>query len=108
MKDASSGRQSDQSEVNAAVGRSTRYFLPFMIFIITVRIAAALSLYWLVSGAVAYIQQSRVLGRDEQELETAADKTNTKVIEGEVIPPKKSGVAKRSKKSAKKRRSKRR
>ncbi len=85
LKDAGSGKQADQGEVNAAVGRSTRYLLPFMIFIITVRIAAALSLYWLVSGAVAFIQQSRVLGKDETELEAAADKTDKKIIEGEVI-----------------------
>lgn len=85
LKDAGSGKQADQGEVNAAVGRSTRYLLPFMIFIITVRIAAALSLYWFVSGAVAFIQQGRVLGKDETELEAVADKNGKVVIEGEVI-----------------------
>jgi len=88
LKDAGSGKQADQGEVNAAVGRSTRYLLPVMIFIITVNIASALSLYWLTSGVVAYIQQRKVLGRDETELEAAADKTDKKIIEGEVIPPK--------------------
>ncbi|OGL29684.1 hypothetical protein A3D14_03630 [Candidatus Saccharibacteria bacterium RIFCSPHIGHO2_02_FULL_47_12] len=89
LKEASSGKQTDQSEVNAAVGRSTRYLLPAMIFIITVNIASALSLYWLTSGLVAVIQQGRVLKQDETELETAADKTvKKKVIEGEVIKPK--------------------
>lgn len=32
LRDASSGTSADQSEVNAAVGRSTRYFIPAMIF----------------------------------------------------------------------------
>jgi len=103
LKDASSGRQADQGEVNAAVGRSTRYFLPFMIFLITVRIAAALSLYWLVSGAVAYIQQAKVLGKDETEMEAVADKPGKKVIEGEVIPPKPSKAKKSSAKKKKRR-----
>jgi membrane protein insertase Oxa1/YidC/SpoIIIJ len=30
--------------------------------------ASALSLYWFVSGLVAYIQQGRVLNKDEEEM----------------------------------------
>ncbi|HVA11427.1 MAG TPA: YidC/Oxa1 family membrane protein insertase [Candidatus Dormibacteraeota bacterium] len=88
LKDASSGRQADQSEVNAAVGRSTRYFLPVMIFMFTVNIASALSLYWLVGGVVAFIQQSIVLNKDETEMEAIADKPSKDVAaipEAEVI-----------------------
>jgi YidC/Oxa1 family membrane protein insertase len=73
LKEAGSGKQADQSEVNAAVGRSTRYFLPVMIFLFTVSIASALSLYWLVGGVVAYIQQSFILNKDEAEMEGLAD-----------------------------------
>lgn len=109
LKDAGKGSQADSSEVNAAVGRSTRYFLPFMIFIITINIASALSLYWLVSGVVAFIQQSRVLGQDEKEMEAIADKpSKKKVIEGEVINKSKveskKGKANKKKTSRKKRR----
>jgi len=88
LKDAGGGKQADQGEVNAAVGRSTRYFLPVLIFFLTVSIASALSLYWFAGGVVAYIQQARILGQDETELEAVADKSEKKVIEGEVIPPK--------------------
>lgn len=90
LKDASSGNQADQSEVNAAVGRSTRFFLPLFIFFITVDIASAISLYWLTSGLTAYIQQAKVLGQDVEELEETADrkKLGKEIIEGEVIPPK--------------------
>jgi YidC/Oxa1 family membrane protein insertase len=102
LRGASSGEKADQSEVNAAVGRSTRYFLPAMIFIITVNIASALSLYWLTSGVVAFIQQARVLKKDETELETVADKPDKKIIEGEVVSPKPKNKTKK-KKSAKKR-----
>lgn len=90
LKDAGSGKQADQSEVSAATGRTMRYFIPFMIFIFTVGLASALALYWFVSGLVAYIQQSRVLNQDKDELLAAADKTDKKqVIEGEVIEKKK-------------------
>jgi YidC/Oxa1 family membrane protein insertase len=73
LKDAGNGKQADQSEVNAAVGGSTRYLLPVFIFLFTVKLASALSLYWLVGGVVAFIQQSIVLKRDENEMEDMAD-----------------------------------
>ncbi len=79
LKDASSGKQADQSEVNAAVGKSTRYLLPVMIFFFTVELASALSLYWLVGGIVAYIQQSYVLREDEEQMEEIADKPSKDV-----------------------------
>lgn len=71
---AGQGKQADQSEVNAAVSRSTRFLLPVVIFMVTVNLPAALGLYWLTGGIVAYLQQARVLGRDEQEMEALADK----------------------------------
>jgi membrane protein insertase Oxa1/YidC/SpoIIIJ len=88
LKGAGSGQSADQSEVNAAVGRSTRFLLPIMIFVFTISIASALSLYWLVGGIVAYIQQSIVLNKDEEEMEEIADKPtkNVKIIpEAEVV-----------------------
>lgn len=109
LKEASAGKQTDQSEVNAAVGRSTRFLLPAMIFLLTVNIASALSLYWLASGAMAYYQQAKVLSQDETELETAADSpTNRKVVASEVVTTdtKKSKPSKKSKKSSHKKRKK--
>ncbi len=89
LKDANTGKQADQGEVNAAVGRSTKFLIPGFIFLVTVKIPSALSLYWLVSGLTAYVQQAKVLGSDVEEMEDAADKSATKtIIEGEVIPPK--------------------
>lgn len=89
LRDASGGKQADQSEVNAAVGQSTRYLIPGMILLFTVSLPAALSLYWLASGVTAYLQQARILKQSEQELEVTADKTTSKtIIEGEVIEKK--------------------
>lgn len=88
LKSAGAGKQADQSEVNAAVGRSTRYLLPVMIFLFTVNLASALSLYWLTGGIVAFIQQSRVLRGDETEMEAIADRPSKDVSaipEAEVV-----------------------
>ncbi len=73
MKDAGDGKQADQAEVSAAVGRGTLYLLPAMVFLFTVNLASALSLYWLVGGIVAFIQQSVALRDDTEEMEKIAD-----------------------------------
>jgi YidC/Oxa1 family membrane protein insertase len=109
LKQANNGEPADQSEINAAVGRSTMYFLPLMIFVFTVGIASALSLYWLVSGVVAFIQQSIVLNKDEEEMEGIADKPGkdlSAIPEAEVVKTTPVKKAKKSGKSKKKRRKK--
>ncbi len=109
LKDAGEGKQTDQSEVNAAVGRSTRFLLPVMIFVFTVNLASALSLYWLTGGVVAFIQQSLVLRKDETEMETIDTKPTKDVAaipEAEVVaqkPKPKSSSKSKAKKSTKRR-----
>jgi YidC/Oxa1 family membrane protein insertase len=110
MKDAGSGRQADQSEVNAAVGQSTRFLLPVMIFLFTVDIASALSLYWLTGGIVAFIQQSIVLREDETEMEEIADKPSkdlAAIPEAEIVETPAKTTPSKPKKAPKKRRKKR-
>jgi len=89
LKSAGEGEKADQSEVNAAVGRSTQYIIPFMVFIFTVNLPAALSLYWLTGGFVAFIQQSIALREDETDMEKLADtkpsKDVSKIVEAEVV-----------------------
>lgn len=107
LKEAGSGKQADQSEVNAAVGRSTRFLLPALVFLFTVNLPSALSLYWLVAGLTALVQQGIALKEDETEMEAAATTKNGKqVIEGEVVENKKPSSNRRRKgsKVAKKRR----
>ncbi len=107
LKDASTGKQTDSGEVNAAVGRNTRFLFPVMIFFFTVNLASALSLYWLVSGVTAYLQQARILVRDEQEMEVVGDRSdNTAIIEGEVVT-RKPGTTAAKKASRKKKRRRR-
>jgi YidC/Oxa1 family membrane protein insertase len=111
LKGAGAGQSADQSEVNAAIGRSTRYFLPVMIFLFTVSYPSALSLYWFMGGLVAYIQQSIALREDVLEMEEAPGKITSKnvadIVEAEVVEIKndmKPKKKKSSKKSNKKRR----
>lgn len=96
LKEAAQGRESDTAEVNAAVGRSTRWLIPALIFIFTVNIASALSLYFLVSGIAAYIQQAKVLNQDKTEM--TASVSGKQVIEGEVVKTKPKKSKNRSKK----------
>lgn len=112
LKSAGEGEKADQAEVNAAVGRSTQYIIPFMVFIFTVNLAAALSLYWLTSGLVAYVQQAIALREDEADMEKLADggapsKDVSKIAEAEIVaePTKPKTPAKKAarKKSAKRR-----
>lgn len=89
LKDATTGKKADQSEMQAATGKFTSLMIPVLIFFVTLGIASGLSLYWFVSGLIAYFQQSRVLKQDETELEAVADApVKKKVIEGEVIEKK--------------------
>ncbi len=100
LKEAGEGRQADQSELSGAIGGSTKYFLPVMIFVFTVNLASALGLYWFVGGLVAYIQQSIVLREDTEEMEELTDggkasrgRDLRKIPEAEVIPEKIADVA---------------
>jgi len=110
LKDAGNGTQADQAEVNAAVGRSTRFLLPVVIFLVTINLPAALSLYWLTGGIVAFIQQGRVLRQDETELETLADKPTPKnastIPEAEIVSKPSKTPSSNKKQSRSKRRKK--
>jgi YidC/Oxa1 family membrane protein insertase len=112
LKAAGDGQQADQAEVNAAVGRSTQYFIPVMVFIFTVNLPAALSLYWFTGGLAAYIQQSIALREDEEDMEKLADSAPkrdvSKIAEAEVVsePNTKPSPKKSPKKKSSKRRKK--
>ena len=111
LRAANRGEQADQSEVNAAVGRSTRFFIPAVVFIATVKFQCALSLYWFTSSVVAFIQQSIVLREDEAEMEALADKPSkdvSEIPEAEVVDTPAPQKTKKSKKSSKSKRRKRR
>ncbi len=104
LKGAGDGKSADQSEVNAAVSRTTIYFLPAMVFLFTVNIASALSLYWLVGGLVAFIQQSIILREDKDDLAKITDskasisKKVSNAIDAEIVSEPKTKTSSKSKK----------
>ena len=78
LKDSSQGKEVDSSEVQAATSRFTLYIIPFMLFMVAINLASALSLYWLVGSIVAIIQQTRILRQDVTEMEASASGTKVK------------------------------
>lgn len=86
LKAAGDGKQADQAEVQAATSRSMLFFMPIIIFFVTVNLPSALGLYWLVGGLVAIAQQSIILREDETELESLADAPSPKQRNVKAIP----------------------
>jgi YidC/Oxa1 family membrane protein insertase len=108
LKDAGQGKQADQSEVNAAMGRNMSYVFPVLIFFLTVSFAAALSLYWLVSGVVAYLQQSYLLKKDKDILaldaKAAESERAHKAKEAKIVKDSKNTPASKAAQSKRKKR----
>jgi YidC/Oxa1 family membrane protein insertase len=99
MREAKQGTQADNADVNAAMGRSMTFLLPFLVLTFTIHLASALSLYWLVSGLVAFIQQSILLREDTVEMEAVADKAVAReknAIEAEIVDKPKATAKKKA------------
>jgi YidC/Oxa1 family membrane protein insertase len=92
FKDAKTGNQPEQSEINAAMSRNMKFLLPAMILLFTVYLPSALALYWLVSGLVALAQQTIILRRDTEEMEEIAKKSDKSSKEKTVIEREKKAV----------------
>lgn len=103
LREASTGVEADQAEVNAATMRNMQFLIPVLILATSIHFPGALGLYWLVSGFVQYLQQSYILGKDQEEMSAIAS-VEGKEVEAEVIPPKKPKTKKTSKSTKKKRR----
>ncbi len=66
LADASAkGEPADNAEVNAAMQKNMMFFLPAIIFVVSIGFPAAITLYWFVSGLVGFIQQSILLKQEE-------------------------------------------
>ncbi len=103
LKDTAAGKEVDQADVQAATGKFTLYLMPFLLLFIGVKVAAALSLYWLVGSVIAIIQQRRILNQDVLEMEATFDNLP---VEAEIVntPKKSKKPSKKNSKKSKKRR----
>lgn len=100
---AGQGKAADQEEVSAAVGRSTLILIPFLVFIFGLNFPAALPLYWLMSSLVAFIQQTRILRKDAQMVESLAEAPADKPEEPLPTPKPKKRPSRKSAHRSKKR-----
>lgn len=71
--EAAEGKQSSQSDMNAAVTNGMLKFMPIMMFFIMVGLPGALALYYTISNLVAVGQQHYLLNKDEEEMEDIAE-----------------------------------
>ena len=78
LKDASTGKEADQSEVSAAMSRNMVLFLPFLTFGFASYVPSALALYFLSTSSFGYIQQKFILGKDVEEMSEIAKEPETK------------------------------
>lgn len=93
LREASEGKQADQSEIGAAIGKNMLYFMPFLTFIFAASFPSALALYILTTSVVGYFQQAFILRQDKEEMHELA-------VEGEIIE-KQTLAEKKKKKPAK-------
>lgn len=98
LKEASSGdgTEPDQSDINALATKQMSLMMPLMMLFIMFYLPGALVFYYLLSSAIAVIQQKIVLNKADDEMEIATDKTILKelkdVKEAQVIENKKTGT----------------
>ena len=104
LKDASAGKEADQSDISAAMSSKMVTFMPLLLLAFALFLPGAVVLYYAATSIVAVIQQYFVLRQDEEEMEILADeKPNKKprIAREAKIVSKKSN--KKSKKNRKKR-----
>lgn len=78
LSEASSGKEADQSEINAVVMRKMMKFMPIMMFFIIIYLPGALAMYMATANAVGYLQNVIILKKDSSEMETIAATSSVK------------------------------
>jgi YidC/Oxa1 family membrane protein insertase len=78
MAEAAEGKEADQAEMNAIVMGKMVKILPFFMFVVMVSLPGAIALYYATSNIVAVLQQGYLIRKDEEEMETMADKALSK------------------------------
>lgn len=76
LKEASNGKEADNSEINAIMMQRLIYFLPFVTLIFMLTFPGGIALYFAVSTLAAVAQQTYILRQDQDEmLELASTKS---------------------------------
>lgn len=109
LKEAATGKDVDQAELNAAAMSKMMYFMPVMTFFICLPFPGAVVLYYATTSLFAVAQQHYILNRDQSELEAEASsrknrktknvsksKREQKAVEAEVVTMKRSELKRES------------
>lgn len=78
LAEAGQGKEADQAEVNAIVMRKMMKIMPVMLFMFMISFPGAIALYIATSNAVAYLQNSSILKKDEIEMQKIASEPGKK------------------------------
>lgn len=94
LKDASSGKEADQTEISAVMSSNMAKFMPILLLVFALYLPGAVVLYYAVSSIVAVIQQHFVLKGDEEEMLNLVNQKSPRLIkEAKIVskqkPPKK-------------------
>lgn len=100
LKEASSGKETDQSEIAGAVSKGMVYFLPFITFIFAMNVPSALSLYLITSSGVGYLQQWLVLRQDQEEMQAIADEPDKEEVAKPKTKKKKPSTSKKKRRKS--------
>lgn len=73
FKDASKGKDVDQSDMMVATSRNMIYFMPIMTFMIAIALPGAVVLYYATTSLIAIIQQHFILSKSSDELDALSD-----------------------------------
>lgn len=95
MAETAAGKETDPTEMSAAMTNGMMKFMPIMMFFIMVSLPGAIALYYTISNLVAVGQQHYLLAKDEEELEELADE-----VTPAPIPPKVTSAKARAKKAS--------
>ena len=79
LSEAGSGKEADQSEVNAVVSRKMMKFMPVMVFLIIIYLPGALAMYMTTANAVGDLQNLIILRKDSSEMENIANEKQPKL-----------------------------
>lgn len=113
MREASNGKEPDQSELNAITARQMSKIMPIMMLLIMINLPGALVFYYLISNLMTGVQQKYILNKKVDAMEVAADKKIIRELnsieEAVVVKEKKNGakvthITAQSKKSGRRKR----
>ena len=96
LKEASDGKDINQSEVNGFATGQMSKMMPLMMFLIMINLHGALAFYYFLSNIITIAQQKFILSSAREEMDDATDKAMLKelkkVKEAEVVTNKKTGT----------------